>query len=244
MKIQLVERIEVQEKVQYELVVKDGLKYVVTEGSVLECNEGVRSQIRELFDAPSDIDISEIGLIALDDEDRFKRFLHTAKYNSELDVLDNKTFSSVLNEEVGKPGVRQVLKESLAEITKKRVGLIINNINEEYESVVLKKEQLEAMGYDCMACFVNLPLQEIIARKNGTGVIDDPALSRLWKEAQANIARYSELFGGNLAVVNGADSEKFMRGIEFVVEHFVTEPVENPIGQNIMIRSRTVHNYE
>lgn len=244
MKIQSVEAIEVQEKVQYELVVKDGLKYVITEGSVLECNDSIRAQIRELFDVPNGTDISEIGLISLDNEDRFKRFLHTAKYNSELDTIDNKTFASVLNEEVGKPGVRKVLKESLAEIAKKRVGLIVNNINEEYESVALKKEQLEAMGYDCMACFVNLPLQEIMARRNGTGVIDDSALSGLWKEAQANIARYSELFEGNLVVVNGADPEKFMKGIEFAVEQFVTEPVENPIGQNIVIRSRTVHDYE
>lgn len=244
MKIQSIERVKIQEKVQYELLVKDGLKYVITEGSVLECNEGTRTQIQELFDVPNDIDISEIGLIVLDDDDRFKRFLHTAKHNSELNNLDNKTFASVLNEEVGDPGVREVLKETLAEIAKKRVGLIVDSVGEGYESVASKKEQLEAMGYDCMVCFVNLPLQEVMDRRNGTEAIDDPTLSALWKETQANIAKYSELFEGNLVVANGADPEKFMRGIEFAVEHFVTEPVKNSIGQNLVIRSRTAHNYE
>ena len=96
------------------------------------------------------------------------------------------------------------------------------------------------MGYDCLVCFVNVPLQEVIARRNGTGISDSQA-SDLWKETQKNISRYSELFEGNIVVVDGSSPDKFMKGIEFAVENFVTEPVQNEVGQNIVIRSKTIH---
>lgn len=240
MKIKSVEIVAAPETVQHELLLKNRAhRSIVTEGSVLECGEGVRKQITDLFDRPS-ADLTEIGMIVIDDEARYLKFLNRARFNSELDQLDNQTFRTVLNEHASDPRVRAALKESLGELTKTRLGIIFDGLGSKFEAISEKKEQLESMGYDCMVCFVNVPLQEAIARRNGAG-ISDSQVSDLWKETQKNIARYSELFGGNIVVVDGSAPDKFMRGIEFAVESFVTEPVQNEVGQNIVIRSKTIH---
>ncbi len=240
MKIKSVEIVAVPETVQHELVLKNRAhRSIVTEGSVLECNEGAKEQITDMFDKPSG-DLTEIGMIVIDTEDRYRKFLHKARFNSELDQLDNQTFSTVLNEHASNPKVRTALQESLGELTKTRLGIIFDGLDSDYDAISERKRQLESMGYDCMVCFVNVPLQEVIARRNGAGISDSQA-SDLWKESQKNIARYSELFEGNIVVVDGSSPNKFMKGVEFAVENFVVEPVQNEVGQNIVIRSKTIH---
>ena len=240
MKIKSVETISTPETVQHELVLKNRAhRSIITEGSVLECGNGVKEEITDMFGKPS-TDLSEIGMIVIDTEDRYRKFLHKARFNSELDQLDNQTFSTVLNEHASNPKVRTALQESLGELTKTRLGIIFDGLGSDYDAISKRKKQLESMGYDCMVCFVNVPLQEVVARRNGAGISESQA-SDLWKESQKNIARYSELFEGNIVVVDGSSPDKFMKGIEFAVENFVVEPVQNEVGQNIVIRSKTIH---
>ena len=240
MKIKSVETISTPETVQHELVLKNRAhRSIITEGSVLECGNGVKEEITDMFGKPS-TDLSEIGMIVIDTEDRYRKFLHKARFNSELDQLDNQTFSTVLNEHASNPKVRTALQESLGELTKTRLGLIFDGLGSDYDAISERKKQLESMGYDCMVCFVNVSLQEVVARRNGAGISESQA-SDLWKESQKNIARYSELFEGNIVVVDGSSPDKFMKGIEFAVENFVVEPVQNEVGQNIVIRSKTIH---
>ena len=240
MKIKSVETISTPETVQHELVLKNRAhRSIITEGSVLECGNGVKEEITDMFGKPS-ADLSEIGMIVIDTEDRYRKFLHKARFNSELDQLDNQTFSTVLNEHASNPKVRTALQESLGELTKTRLGLIFDGLGSDYDAISERKKQLESMGYDCMVCFVNVSLQEVVARRNGAGISESQA-SDLWKESQKNIARYSELFEGNIVVVDGSSADKFMKGIEFAVENFVVEPVQNEVGQNIVIRSKTIH---
>ena len=239
MKIKSVEIVAAPDTVQYELVLKNrDHRSIITEGSVLDFDDTAKEQITELFDKPV-ADLTEIGMIIIDTDNRYRSFLHKARHNSELDHLDNQTFSTVLNEHALDVRVRDALKGSLAELTKTRLGIILDGVDSDFETLADKKQQLESMGYDCMVCFVNVPLQEVIARRNGVG-ISDSQTSDLWKQTQKNIARYSELFDGNIVVVDGSSPIKFMKGVEFAVENFVTEPVQNEVGQNIMIRSKTI----
>lgn len=243
MKIKSVEQIDTPETVQYELLLKNrDHRSIITEGSVVQCTGGAKEQIGDLFDKPAAADLTEIGMIVIDNDDRYRRFLHKAKFNSELDQLDNNTFRTVLNEHKTNSKVRTALRDSLGAITKARLGLIIDSLDADYDLIVNRKQQLESMGYDCMVCFVNVSLQEVLARRNGTGIVNDSQAVELWKETQKNISRYAELFDGNIVVVDGTVPEKFQRGIEFAVENFVTEPVQNEVGLNIMIRSKTTHN--
>lgn len=240
MKIKSVETISTPETVQHELVLKNRAhRSIITEGSILECDAGAKEEITDMFGKPS-ADLTEIGMIVIDTEDRYRKFLHKARFNSELDQLDNQTFSTVLNEHASNPKVRTALQESLGELTKTRLGLIFDGLGSDYDAISERKKQLESMGYDCMVCFVNVSLQEVVARRNGAGISESQA-SDLWKESQKNIARYSELFEGNIVVVDGSSPDKFMKGIEFAVENFVVEPVQNEVGQNIVIRSKTIH---
>jgi len=239
MKIKSVEIVAAPDTVQYELVLKNrDHRSIITEGSVLDFDDNAKEQIAELFDKPV-ADLAEIGMIVIDTDNRYRSFLHKARHNPELDHLDNQTFSTVLNEHASNPKVRDALRDSLAELTKTRLGVILDAVDSDFETLATRKQQLESMGYDCMVCFVNVPLQEVIARRNGVG-ISDSQTSDLWKQTQKNIARYSELFDGNIVVVDGSSPTKFMKGVEFAAENFVTEPVQNEVGQNIMIRSKTI----
>ncbi len=242
MKVKSVEKFQTPESIKHEISVKGNRKCIITEGSLLDCGENTKEKFQSFFDKPPLIDLSEIGMIVIDSDDRFHSFLRKANSNSELDQIDNKTFKTVINEHTGNSKVRTTLKESLGDITSTRLGLIVDSVEDDFASVTSKKKQLESMGYDCMVCFVNLSLNEVLDRCSGE-VTDDQA-KMLWKETQKNIARYAEEFGGNIVVINGNDSEKFVKGIEFAVEQFVTEPVKNTVGQNLMIRSRTVHSGE
>jgi len=243
-KVTSVERIQKPETIKYELLMKGNRRYILTEGSLLECGDDAKKQVQSLFDKPRRADLTEIGLIIIDNDDRYRKFLHKARFNSELDQLDNQTFKTVLNEHARDSKVRTALKESLATVIKSRLGIIVDNVGDSFEAVVNRKKQLESMGYDCTVCFVNLSLNEVIARRNGTGIVSDEQASELWRETQKNIARYAETFGGNIVVIDGSSPEKFVKGVEFAVEQFVIEPVKNDIGQNLMIRSRTAHSGE
>jgi len=243
-KVRSVEKIQKPETIKYELIMKRNRRYILTEGSLLECGNDVKKQVQILFDRPPHADLTEIGMIVIDNDDRYRKFLHRAKFNSELDQLDNHTFKTVLNEHAGDSTVRTALKESLAKLIKSRLGLIVDSVGDSFDSVVTKKKHLESMGYDCTVCFVNMSLNEVMARRNGTGIVSDEQASELWRETQKNIARYAETFGGNIVVIDGSSPEKFVKGVEFAVEQFVTEPVKNDIGQNLMIRSRTAHSGE
>lgn len=244
MKIKSVEIVEASNSVQYELVLKNKTyQSIITEGSVLDCTTDIKERLVELFDRP-DGDLTEIGMIVIDTTDRYNKFLKKARFNSELDYLDNQTFKAVLTEHASNPKIRTSLKDSLGELTKSRLGIIVDGIHSDFDDVVERKNELESMGYDCMVCFVNVSLQEVIDRRIGTEVLNDSQVVGLWKESQRNISQYSELFNGNLVVVDGSSSDKFMTGVKFAVENFVFEPVENEVGQNITIRSKTVHQME
>ena len=99
MKVTSVERIQKPETIKYELIMKENRRYILTEGSLLECGDDAKEQVQSLFDKPRRADLTEIGLIVIDNDDRYRKFLHKAKFNSELDQLDNHTFKTVLNEQ-------------------------------------------------------------------------------------------------------------------------------------------------
>ncbi len=247
MKIRSIEKIKAPETTQFEVVLKDrNRQSIVTESSISHVNMNAVSPTSwtggTAFDVPlRGAVLSEIGMVVIADAKQYRKFLNEAKFNSKLDRMNNQKFKSVISEQTAPRW--KVLQESFAELVRTRLGLIVDGLADDYDVVARKKRQLESMGYDCMVCFVNIPLQNAVSR-NDEQLLHEDQVVGLWRNLQKSMSHYAQLFEGNIVVVDGSSKASFTRGMEFAVDNFATEPVNNRVAQNIMIRSRTVHTGE
>jgi len=92
---------------------------------------------------------------------------------------------------------------------------------------------LESIGYDTMMIWVNVDLEQAIARAQGRKrQVEPDFIRRLHKQMEANKAFYQSRFGGNfIEVDNNNDNFASMEAKTYGISNkFFTSAVQNPIG--------------
>tara|TARA_Y100000590_G_scaffold465633_1_gene638462 strand:+ start:907 stop:1590 length:684 start_codon:yes stop_codon:yes gene_type:complete len=112
---------------------------------------------------------------------------------------------------------RDVVRGRAKAVTKKRqdnylegrIGLIIDGTGKDYDKIARQSSALRELGYDTHMIFVNTSLDVALERNQKRDrTVPEPLVIKSWKEVQANIGKFQNLFRSNFIVVDNNDAQE------------------------------------
>ena len=124
-----------------------------------------------------------------------------------------------------------------------RLGMIIDGTGHVYSKIQKNKKHAEDLGYDTYMVFVNTSLEVAQERnKNRDRVLSDERLATSWKDVQANLGKFQNLFGGNFRIVDNTVYKPISGQVQKAVNKFVKAKIYNPIGKKWVKTARALKN--
>ena len=93
-----------------------------------------------------------------------------------------------------------------------RLGLVIDSTARDSAKILQHKAMLEELGYDTHMIYINTSLDVALARNaQRDRSVAEPIVVKSWKDVQANIGKFSNIFRAGFIVVdnNNADEDIF-----------------------------------
>jgi hypothetical protein len=113
-----------------------------------------------------------------------------------------------------------------------RLGVLVDGTGRQFDKIAGQKEKIEKLGYDTAMIFVNTSLEVALGRNSRRARrLPEKEVEKMWGDVQSNMANYAQLFGNNFNVVNNDVKGPPPNAIIVALDEFVSEPVENRIGQ-------------
>ena len=124
-----------------------------------------------------------------------------------------------------------------------RLGMIIDGTGHDYGKIQKNKKVAESLGYDTYMVFVNTSLEVAKERnQNRDRVLSDERLAKSWKDVQANLGKFQNLFGGNFRIVDNTVYKPISGQVQKAVNTFVKANIYNPIGKKWISTARALKN--
>ena len=110
---------------------------------------------------------------------------------------------------------KEVVRVRAKEITKAkqknyldgRLGLIIDGTGKDADKILKQKASLEELGYDTYMIFVNTSLDVALKRNaERSRSLTEPIVVKSWKDVQANIGKFNNIFRQGFIVVDNNDA--------------------------------------
>ena len=117
-----------------------------------------------------------------------------------------------------------------------RLGLIIDGTGKDVDKILKQKNMLEELGYDTYMIFVNTSVDVALANnaQRARSLPNDDVV-KMWKAVQNNIGQFSNIFQGNLIIVDNNDAgEDVLMGIYKRVKGMLRKKVQNTRAKNWM----------
>ena len=144
-----------------------------------------------------------LGLKIVNSDDAFEKFLKDA--NLSLKMPDEEESAR----EPVRARAKKITKKQQSNYVEGRLGLIIDGTGKDYEKISKQARDLQQLGYDIHMVFVNTSLDTALERnKNRPRSVPESIVIKSWKEVQANIGKFSQLFKRNFVVVDNNDTEE------------------------------------
>jgi predicted kinase len=117
-----------------------------------------------------------------------------------------------------------------------RLGQVIDGTGKNFDKIKGHRSLYQDFGYDTYMVFVNTTLEIALERNQmRERVLPDKIVEKMWKEVQANLGKFSRLFGKqNMIIVDNSsyeDSEKILNHIEKEIMRRVNNPIKNYLGK-------------
>ena len=139
---------------------------------------------------------------------------------------------------------RDVVRDKAKELTTKReknfldgrLGLIIDGTGREADKILRQKAKLEELGYDTYMIFVNTSLDVALERNaDRPRSVAEPIVVKSWKDVQANIGKFSNIFrAGFIVVDNNNAGEDVFKEVYKRVKGLLRKKVKNTRAKNWM----------
>ena len=114
--------------------------------------------------------------------------------------------------EVQRARAKELTKAKQKNYLEGRLGLIIDGTGKDADKILKQKAGLEALGYDTYMIFVNTSL-DVALKRNAARArrVAEPMVVKSWKDVQANIGKFSNMFRAGFIVVdnNNAGEDVF-----------------------------------
>ena len=114
--------------------------------------------------------------------------------------------------EVQRARAKEITAARKANYLEGRLGLIIDGTGKDADKILKQKAGLEELGYDTYMIFVNTSL-DVALKRNAARArrVAEPMVVKSWKDVQANIGKFSNMFRAGFIVVdnNNAGEDVF-----------------------------------
>ena len=139
---------------------------------------------------------------------------------------------------------RDVVRGRAKDITKARqknylegrLGVVIDGTGKDANKILGQKSGLEELGYDTYMVFVNTSL-DVALKRNAERArsVPEPIVVKAWKDVQANIGKFSNMFRAGFIVVDNNDAgENILKEVEKRVRGLLRKKVKNTRAQSWM----------
>ena len=139
---------------------------------------------------------------------------------------------------------RDVVRDRAKDITTRtadnyiegRLGLIIDGTGRDADKILSQKARLDELGYDTYMIFVNTSLDVALQRNaRRARSVAEPIVVKSWKDVQANIGKFSNIFRKGFIVVDNNDaSEDIFDEVWKRVRGLLRKKVTNTRAKNWM----------
>ena len=138
--------------------------------------------------------------------------------------------------EVQRKRAKEITAARKANYLEGRLGLIIDGTGKDADKILKQKAGLEELGYDTYMIFVNTSLDVALQRNaERSRSVPEPIVVKAWKDVQANIGTFSNMFRAGFIVVDNNDAtEDILTGIWKRVKGLLRKKVNNTRAQNWM----------
>ena len=138
--------------------------------------------------------------------------------------------------EVQRARAKEVTKAKQKNYLEGRLGLIIDGTGKDADKILKQKAGLEELGYDTYMIFVNTSLDVALQRNAARSrSLAEPLVVKSWKDVQANIGKFSNMFRqGFIVVDNNNAGEEIFTSVWKRVRGLLRKKVQNTRAMNWM----------
>jgi len=139
---------------------------------------------------------------------------------------------------------KEVVRGKAKEVTRKmrgnfiegRLGLIIDGTGKDADKILYQKNMLDELGYDTYMIYVNTSVDVALQRNaDRARSLPEADVVKFWKAVQNNIGQFSNMFRGNLIIVdNNNAGEDVLLGIYKRVKGLLRKKVQNTRAKSWM----------
>ena len=117
-----------------------------------------------------------------------------------------------------------------------RLGLIIDGTGKDADKILYQKNMLDELGYDTYMIYVNTSVDVALQRNaERPRSLPNDDVVKMWKAVQNNIGQFSNMFRGNLIIVDNNDAGgDILMGIYKRVKAALRKKVQNTRAKNWM----------
>ena len=138
--------------------------------------------------------------------------------------------------EVQRARAKELTKAKQKNYLEGRLGLIIDGTGKNSDKILKQKAGLEEIGYDTYMIFVNTSLDVALQRNAARSrSLAEPMVVKSWKDVQANIGKFSNMFrAGFIVVDNNNAGEEIFASVWKRVRGLLRKKVQNTRAMNWM----------
>ena len=170
------------------------------------------------------------GLKTVNSDDAFEHLLNKAGLSLKMPPEEFE------RKEVVRARAKEITAVKQKNYVEGRLGLIIDGTGRDANKILGQKAKLDELGYDTYMIFVNTSLDVALQRNaNRSRSIPEPIVVKSWKDVQANIGKFSNIFRAGFIVVdnNNAD-EDILKQVYKRVTGLLRKKVQNTRAKNWM----------
>ena len=138
--------------------------------------------------------------------------------------------------EVVRGKAKKITSKMRANYLEGRLGLIIDGTGKDADKILYQKNMLDELGYDTYMIYVNTSV-DIALKRNAERPrsLPEDDVVKMWKAVQNNIGQFSNMFRGNLIIVDNYDAgEDVLLGIYKRVKGLLRKKVQNTRAKDWM----------
>ena len=136
--------------------------------------------------------------------------------------------------EVQRARAKELTKAKQKNYLEGRLGLIIDGTGKNADKILKQKAGLEELGYDTYMIFVNTSLDVALQRNaSRSRSLAEPIVVKSWKDVQANIGKFNNIFRQGFIVVDNNDAgEDIFTNVYKRIKGLLRKKVQNTRAKN------------
>ena len=170
------------------------------------------------------------GLKSINSDDAFEHLLNKAGLSLKMPPEEFE------RKEVVRGRAKEITVAKQKNYVEGRLGLIIDGTGKDVNKILGQKAKLDELGYDTYMIYINTSLDVALQRNaERSRSLAEPFVVKSWKDVQANIGQFSNMFRNGFIVVdnNNAD-EDILKQVYKRVKGLLRKKVTNTRAKNWM----------